>query len=54
MKKKIKIKNLKKQFSNKTILENLNLSIFESESLAIIGESGSGKICFNKVYYWLS
>ena len=43
MKKKIKIKNLKKQFSNKTILENLNLSIFESESLAIIGESGSGK-----------
>ena len=43
MKKKIKVENLFKQFSNKTILNNLNLNIFESESLAIIGESGSGK-----------
>ena len=41
--KKISIKNLKKKFSEKEVLKKLNLDIFESESLAIIGESGSGK-----------
>ncbi len=39
----ISIKNLKKKFSEKEVLKRLNLDIFESESLAIIGESGSGK-----------
>ena len=43
MKIKIKVESLKKKFSKKTILNGLNLNIFESESLAIIGESGSGK-----------
>ncbi len=40
---KISVKGLKKKFSTKEVLRNLNLQIFESESLAIIGESGSGK-----------
>ena len=41
--KKIKVENLEKNFQRKTVLQNLNLNIFESESLSIIGESGSGK-----------
>ena len=38
---KISIKNLEKSFKEKKILKNLSLDIFESESLSIIGESGS-------------
>jgi len=45
---KINIKNLGKRFENKIILERVNLKIFESESLAIIGESGSGKSVLTK------
>ena len=37
------IKNLKKTFGNNVILENINFSLLEGESLAIIGASGSGK-----------
>ncbi len=40
---KISVKNLVKKFQQKVVLNNLNLEIFESESLSIIGESGSGK-----------
>ena len=40
---KISVKNLSKDFENKKVLKKLNLNVFESESLAIIGESGSGK-----------
>ena len=47
---KIKIKGLSKNFGEKKVLKNLNLNIYESESLAIIGESGIRKICFNKMY----
>ena len=39
----IEIKNLCKSFGEKKILTNLNLDIYENESLVIIGESGSGK-----------
>ena len=43
MKKKIiEVIDLCKSFGTKKILENLNLNIFEKESLVIIGESGSG------------
>lgn len=45
---KIRIKNLEKKFETKTILERINLDIFESESLAIIGQSGSGKSVLTK------
>tara|TARA_B100000963_G_C22460090_1_gene595239 strand:+ start:80 stop:805 length:726 start_codon:yes stop_codon:yes gene_type:complete len=40
---KITVKNLEKKFKQKIVLKSLNLDIFESESLSIIGESGSGK-----------
>ena len=40
---KITVKKLNKSFKKKVILKNLNLDIFQSESLSIIGESGSGK-----------
>ncbi len=40
---KISIKKLSKEFDKKQVLKNLDLNIFESESLSIIGESGSGK-----------
>ena len=42
-KKKIIVKNINKSFKNKVVLKKLNLDVFESESLSIIGESGSGK-----------
>ena len=45
---KINIKNLEKKFEQKIILKKINLKVFESESLAIIGESGSGKSVLTK------
>ena len=42
-KKKKIIKNINKTFKNKVVLNKLNLDVYESESLSIIGESGSGK-----------
>ena len=48
MKPVIKISNLKKKFRNKEILNDVNLMIYESQSLAIIGESGSGKSVLTK------
>ncbi len=39
----IEIKNLYKKFSNKEILKGVNLTINNSETLAIIGRSGCGK-----------
>ena len=44
MKKKIiKIKSLYKNFGDKEVLKDINLDLYENESLAIIGKSGSGK-----------
>ena len=45
---KIRIKNLSKNFGDKVVLKNLNLDVYESESLAIIGESGTGKSVLKK------
>tara|TARA_A100001037_G_scaffold179884_1_gene161357 strand:+ start:513 stop:1223 length:711 start_codon:yes stop_codon:yes gene_type:complete len=45
---KIRVKNLSKNFGDKVVLKNLNLDIYESESLAIIGESGTGKSVLTK------
>ncbi len=39
----IEIKNLTKSFGNTLIWQNVNLSIDEGETLAVIGKSGSGK-----------
>ena len=42
-KKKIIVKDIYKSFKDKIVLNKLNLDVYESESLSIIGESGSGK-----------
>ena len=42
-KKIIKVRNLTKKFNEKLILKNINFDLYEGESLAIIGASGSGK-----------
>lgn len=39
----IEIKNLKKSFGDNLVWENVNLTIPDGETLAIIGKSGSGK-----------
>jgi len=39
----IKVRNLTKKFNEKIILKNINFDLYEGESLAIIGASGSGK-----------
>ena len=39
----IEVNDLKKSFNGNVILENINFKLFEGESLAIIGASGSGK-----------
>ena len=39
----IKVSDLSKSFNDNVILKDINFQLFEGESLAIIGESGSGK-----------
>ena len=39
----IKVSDLFKSFDNNVVLKNINFQLLEGESLAIIGESGSGK-----------
>ena len=39
----IEVNNLTKTFDNNIILKNIDFSLLEGESLAIIGASGSGK-----------
>ena len=39
----IEVNELKKSFNGNVVLENINFKLFEGESLAIIGASGSGK-----------
>ena len=45
---KININKVSKKFGDKVVLDKLDLKVFESESLAIIGESGSGKSVLTK------
>ena len=40
---KLSIRNLSKSFGNKVILDNINLDIYEKDSVVILGESGVGK-----------
>lgn len=42
-KSKIQIRNLKKSFGDKVVLDDVNLDIYEGESFVIIGGSGTGK-----------
>ena len=39
----IEVNDLKKSFNGNVVLENINFKLFEGETLAIIGASGSGK-----------
>ena len=39
----IEVNDLKKSFNGKVVLEKINFKLFDGESLAIIGASGSGK-----------
>ena len=39
----IEVKNLTKSFNETMVLNDINFKLFEGESLAIIGASGSGK-----------
>ena len=39
----IEVNDLKKSFNGNVVLEKINFNLFEGESLAIIGASGSGK-----------
>lgn len=43
MKTKIEIRNLKKSFGSKIVLNDVNLDIEEKKSLVILGKSGTGK-----------
>ncbi len=53
MKKKLEIKELSLSYGKKTIIENLNLDIYQNEVLAIIGPANSGKSsllkCLNRM-----
>jgi phospholipid/cholesterol/gamma-HCH transport system ATP-binding protein len=39
----VEIKNLKKSFGDRVVLNNVNLDLHERENLAVLGRSGSGK-----------
>jgi len=39
----VEIKNLKKSFGDRGVLNNVNLDLYEQENLAVLGRSGSGK-----------
>jgi phospholipid/cholesterol/gamma-HCH transport system ATP-binding protein len=43
MQPKLEIKGLSKSFGEKVVLSDLNLDVFENESLVVLGGSGSGK-----------
>ena len=45
----IKIRQLKIAFGNKIVLDDLDLDVYEGETLAIIGPSGTGKSTIIKV-----
>ena len=39
----IEFRNVTKRFNGKTVLDNINLSIYENQVTTIIGKSGTGK-----------
>ena len=39
----IEVRNLSKKFDKNIVLQDINFDLYEGESLAIIGASGSGK-----------
>lgn len=49
----LEIKNLNKKFKHIVALENINLEIYEGETLGIVGPSGGGKSTFGKILLML-
>lgn len=47
---KIKVENLSLKIKNKVILDKISITLEEYEDLVIIGESGSGKSTFSKIF----
>lgn len=45
----ISVKNLTKKFSNKIVLNNINLSVLDGEFILILGPNGAGKTTFLKI-----
>ena len=42
----LEVKNLSKKFDDVEVLKNINLSVYEGETIVILGASGSGKSTF--------
>ena len=43
MKKVIELRNVSKQFDGETVLDSINLDIYDNEFLTLLGPSGCGK-----------
>ena len=44
MKKVIELRNVTKQFDGETVLDSINLDIYDNEFLTLLGPSGCGKL----------
>ena len=44
MKKVIELRNVSKQFDGETVLDSINLDIYDNEFLTLLGPSGCGAI----------
>lgn len=49
----LEIKNISKAFKNKVALENVNIDVYEGETLGIVGPSGGGKSTLGKILLML-
>ena len=47
----IEFKNVTKRFGSRTILDQVNLKIYEGQISTIIGKSGTGKTELGRMYY---
>ena len=48
----IKLENIHQEFDGETILDNINLNIYEGEIVTIIGPSGAGKSTLLRFIYF--
>lgn len=49
----LELKNISFSYDNKSLIENINLSVSQGENITLIGESGSGKSTLLKLIYGL-
>ena len=50
MKKIIELKNVTKTFDGETVLDNLNLDIYDSQFITLLGPSGCGKTTTLRIF----